>query len=429
MKALQVDRELLRFGAARLASGLRPGAGARVGPLRMVDIDVPELPGADWVRLRPRLAGICGSDLATVDGRSSRWFEPIVSFPFVPGHEVVAEREDGTRVVVEPVLGCVARGIGPVCDACADGRLGNCGNLAHGHLEAGLQSGYCCDAGGGWAEAMVAHPSQLHEVPDELDDSAAVLIEPAACAVHATFAAAVQPGESVAVIGAGTLGLLTLAALRRWTRPGRVVVAAKHPEQRRWAGELAPADVPLSICDPHELARAVRRAVGTLMVDADGPHTRLTQGADVTIDCVGSADSLTSALSVTRPGGRVLLVGMPAVTTLDLTPLWQREISVTGTYAYGTEVLAGERHRTFDLAAELVAAAQLGRLVSASYPLSRAGDALEHAAAAGRRGATKVVFAPCADLATPDHPAAARTRAPATARPRSGGTPRTRERR
>ena len=49
------------------------------------------------------LSGICGSDLATVDGKSSRDFEPLVSFPFVPGHEVFGELEDGTRVVLEPV--------------------------------------------------------------------------------------------------------------------------------------------------------------------------------------------------------------------------------------------------------------------------------------------------------------------------------------
>ncbi|HNK37726.1 MAG TPA: alcohol dehydrogenase catalytic domain-containing protein, partial [Microthrixaceae bacterium] len=91
MRALRFERDVVRFGAARLASGLRPGAGSRWGPLELVTDDEPDLPGPDWVRLSPRLAGICGSDLATVDGRSSRWFEPIVSFPFVPGHEVVAD--------------------------------------------------------------------------------------------------------------------------------------------------------------------------------------------------------------------------------------------------------------------------------------------------------------------------------------------------
>ena len=112
MKALRFERNIPRYAAAVAAGRVMPGAGARVGPLRLKDVDPPELPGPDWVRIRPRLAGICGSDLSTIDGTSSRYFEPIVSFPFVPGHEVVADLEgsDGTdRVVLEPVLGCVAR--------------------------------------------------------------------------------------------------------------------------------------------------------------------------------------------------------------------------------------------------------------------------------------------------------------------------------
>ena len=71
------------------------------------------LTGPDWHRVRPRLAGICGSDLATIDGRSSRWFEPIVSFPFVPGHEIVGDLDDDSRVVIQPTLTCAARGVEP----------------------------------------------------------------------------------------------------------------------------------------------------------------------------------------------------------------------------------------------------------------------------------------------------------------------------
>ncbi|MDQ4097557.1 MAG: alcohol dehydrogenase catalytic domain-containing protein, partial [Actinomycetota bacterium] len=99
-----------------MAGAIAPALGARVGPLTLTEVDEPALPGPGWVRVRPRLSGICGSDLATVDGRSSRYFEPVVSFPFVPGHEVVGEVSGGAgtrRVVLEPVLGCAVRGIDP----------------------------------------------------------------------------------------------------------------------------------------------------------------------------------------------------------------------------------------------------------------------------------------------------------------------------
>ena len=90
-----------------------------------------------------------------------------------------------------------------------------------------------------------------------------------------------------------------------------------------------------------------------------------------------------------------MLVGMPGPERLDLAALWQRELELVGAYAYGTEELAdGRRMRTFDLAFELAAAADLGRLVSARYPLERYREAIEHAATAGSRGAVKIVFEP-----------------------------------
>ena len=66
-----------------------------------------------------------------------------MSFPFTPGHEVVGELDDGSRVVIVPVLSCVARGIDPVCGACADGRINHCERIGYGQLEPGLQCGFC----------------------------------------------------------------------------------------------------------------------------------------------------------------------------------------------------------------------------------------------------------------------------------------------
>jgi threonine dehydrogenase-like Zn-dependent dehydrogenase len=384
VRALRFERNVPRFAAARIAGGLRPGSGARYGPLELGDIDPPELPGPDWVPVSPRLSGICGSDLSTIDGHASRYFEPIVSFPFVPGHEVVADGPDGRRVVVEPVLGCVTRGIDPPCSACARGDLGGCERLAFGHLEPGLQSGFCCDTGGGWGTMMVAHPSQLHDVPDDMDDAAAVMVEPTACAVHAALRHAPQEGDLVAVIGAGTLGLLTIAALRHLTPAGIIAAGARYPQQMRLAKALG-AD---QVCQPGELPRLVRRLTGSMAYG-----NQLTTGADVVLDCVGSSESLQQALAIVKPRGTVVVVGMPAAVKLELTTLWHRETQLVGAYAYGTETLpSGERRRTFDIAFDLVRAGNLGRLVSATYPLARFTEAIEHAATAGRRGAVKIAF-------------------------------------
>ena len=373
MKALVFSRKPAKFAAAMVAGRLSPGAGARVGPLALRDIDPPELPGLGWVRVRPRLAGICGSDLATIDGTSSRWFEPIVSFPFTPGHEVVGDLDDGARVAVVPVLSCVARGIRPACEPCAQGRINHCERIAFGGLEPGLQCGFCESTGGGWSTLMVAHESQLVSLPDQLSDEAAVLVEPTACAVHA--ASRVDAGR-VALLGSGTLGLLTIAALRQARPAMEILATAKHPLQRQMAKELG-AD---TVVAPGELDRLVRTRTGSMRLD----NGQLGGGVEAVLDCVGSAESLAQALRIAAPGGTIHVVGMPGVTTVDLTPLWQREVALKGAYAY--------ERGDFDTAIELVQSADLGRLLSATYPLRRYEDAIAHAATAGSRGAVKIAF-------------------------------------
>ena len=377
MKALLFSRKPARYAAAMVAGALRPGRGARIGPLALRDIDPPELPGPDWVRVRPRLSGICGSDLATIDGKSSRYFEPIVSFPFVPGHEIVGELDDGSRVVVIPVLTCVTRGISPVCHMCEDGRINLCERIAYGHLSPGLQSGFCESTGGGWSTSMIAHTSQLVPVPDDLTDEAAVLIEPTACAVHA---ASKTHGGEIVVIGAGALGLLTIAAIdaehHEHRHATQLIATAKHPDQRYWAKQLG-ADI---VCAPGELDRVARSESGSMMLD----NGQLSCGIDTVVDCVGSEQSLAQALRIVAPGGDIHAVGMPGQTSLDLTPLWHREVALRGVYAYERD--------DFTAAIDLIRSRDLGRLVSATYPLARYEDAIEHAANAGSRGAVKVAF-------------------------------------
>ena len=139
---------------------------------------------------------------------------------------------------------------------------------------------------------------------------------------------------------------------------------------------------------PSELSRAVRRETRSFVIGDD-----LSGGADVIIDAVGSAASVDEAIGIARPRGRVVLVGMPGRVSIDLTALWHRETELVGAYTYGTEELADGTTRTsFELATELVVAANLGELVTATYPLERYTEAIEHAAGAGRRGAIKVCF-------------------------------------
>lgn len=384
MKALLFERRETRYAASILTSKLSTAAAALVAPLRMADIDEPELPGSGWTRISPLLSGICGSDLSTLSGHTSRYFEPLVSFPFVMGHEVVGMTEGGNRVVIDAVLGHACRGEALPFDGAAPADGSDHGHLIGGHLEAGLQIGSCESTSGGWSESMIAHESQLHVVPETMSDESAVMIEPAAGALHAVLRAGVREGQTVVVLGAGTIGLCIVAALREHTQAGSIVATAKYPEQRRLATELGAT----SVVEPSEVRRAVRRMTGSRMVGSV-----LSGGADVVIDAVGSSSSLEDALAITRPRGRVVVCGMPGVVEVDLAPLWHRETEMVGAYTYGTEELSdGTRAHTFALASELVDSAELDRLVTATYPLSQYKQAIRHASEAGRRGAIKIAF-------------------------------------
>jgi threonine dehydrogenase-like Zn-dependent dehydrogenase len=363
-----------------------------------VNREDPRLPAEGWGRIRPRLAGICGSDLATVAGRSSFYFSPLVSMPFVPGHEVVGDVLDdvdgivaGTRVVIDPVLSCAARGLEP-CDPCAAGTTGQCNRVTVGHVSPGLQTGFCADTGGGWSRQLVAHRSQVHVVPDGMSDTKAVLVEPLACAIHAALRASPAAGASVLVVGAGTLGVLTLLALREFTGAGRITVVAKHRAQ----GELATSFGATDVVDVSEAIGAVRRSTRSLRLKPERGGEFLLGGVEVAVDCVGSRRSLDLSLRTTRAGGRVVLTGLP-VAGADLTPLWFRELELVGAYASGTEHVNGSRSRTFDLALDLAADAPIEGLVGAVYPLRSWRRAIDHALDAGRLGTAKVAFDPRSD--------------------------------
>jgi threonine dehydrogenase-like Zn-dependent dehydrogenase len=386
INALEVYRSMSRYAASRVVGGRLPGLLAGpLAPLRLVHRDPPQVRHDGWVRVRPRLSGICGSDLATLSGHASLYLSAVVSMPFVPGHEVVGETMDdapglpaGSRVVLDSVLACAARGLEP-CEACKSEQRNRCDRVTVGHVSPGLQTGYCADTGGGWSGQLVAHVSQLHPVPDSLTDERAVLVEPLACAVHAARRAAVGDSDNVLVVGAGAVGLFITLALRELTPAAAVTVVAKHRRQ----AELARLFGATEVVSPSEVVGGVRRATRALRLEPERGPAFLLGGVDVAIDAVGSRASIDTALRTTRAGGRVLLAGVPGE-GIDLTPAWFRELEVTGAYA-----TAGD---AFAVAMSLAEQAPLDGLLGVSYPLARWREALDHAGDAGRLGTVKVAF-------------------------------------
>lgn len=397
MLALEMYRSLPRHLAGKAIGGRVPGIlSGYAAPLRLVTIDAPSVRRPGWARLRTRLSGICGSDLGALSGRTSLYFSGLVSMPFVPGHEVVAELMDdcddlpaGTRVVVDPVLTCAARGVEP-CEGCAAGATNRCSRVTVGDLAPGLQTGFCADTGGGWGEVLAAHRSQLHVVPEGYSDEQAILVEPMACAVHTALRADVGENDRVLVSGAGSVGLLTTLALRSLTGAGEITVVAKHGHQRDLALALGATEV----VAPGEALRRLRRATGAFQVKPEHSPAYLLGGVDVAVDAVGSRQSLETALHATRAGGRVVLSGMPD--GADLSAAWFRELEVVGSYSSAQREPAADGRAAFDIAVELMAGDAVSQLAKtvASYPLHRWREALDHAHGAGRLGTVKVAFDP-----------------------------------
>ena len=315
--------------------------------IRLAEIDEPKLPTPDWVKIRIRLSGICGSDLATITAKGSPYFSPFTSTPFVLGHEVVGEIAEigegvegytaGDRVVIEPVLSCEIRGIEPECYQCQQGHFANCENITQGNISAGIQTGYCRDTGGGWSPYLLAHKNQIHRVPDSLSDEIAVLLEPFACALHSVLKANLKDTDEVLVIGAGTVGLLTVAAIRAIGKSNRILIIAKYPHQRQLARELGADEI---LSSDKLLYTNFCRLTGAESYQPELGKPVLLGGVDVTFDCVASATTIDDALRFTRGQGRVMLVGMPAIPkNIDWTSVWYKELQVSGAYTYGVEEL------------------------------------------------------------------------------------------
>lgn len=413
MQALQyefnVPRYLLARGLGRHFPSLYYGP---LSCLRLVERAEPRPPGEGegWVALRTRLAGICGTDLATLAGKVSPALSPFSSFPAVPGHEILAVVEGpagrdgvahladglrpGQRVVVDPSLGCAARGL-PLCPGCQEGLPYRCERTAEGSLPPGMILGFCRDLPGGWGERLVAPASQLHPVPDTIPDERAVLVEPLAVSLHGVLRRPPAADERVLVIGGGTVGLTTVAALRLLEPAADVSAAVRYSFQAELAGALGAHHLfrGAGSRPVEEAARKVARARAHRALL--GPPT-LTGGFDRVYDCVGSPQTLELALRVTRAGGSVTLLGGAWLAPrVDWTFVWAREVAVVGSAGYGTESYRGEKLHTFDLALRLLEAhpeLPLERLVTHRFPLRAYQDALRVAFGHRTHRSVKVVF-------------------------------------
>ncbi|MDQ4072007.1 MAG: zinc-binding dehydrogenase, partial [Actinomycetota bacterium] len=188
-----------------------------------------------------------------------------------------------------------------------------------------------------------------------------------------------RPGEAVGVLGAGTIGLLCVAALRELVPDAVVLCAAKHPAQAQAARRLG-AD---HTCTPEQLGVEAGRLTGARRLVGHLGRELLMGGLDSVLECVGSGGSLEAAVTVTRPRGTVVLVGMPGQVRADLSLAWQRELELRGAYGYRDD---------FPAAVDLAGRLGLGRLVAEGWHLRDHSRALEEAPLAARSGAVKTVF-------------------------------------
>jgi len=377
------------------------------GPLAMLryrDVPEPVLPGPDWVKIRTRYGGICGSDLHTIFLDDSPSLSAFVSSPITLGHENLGTITEvgeqvrgfapGDRVVVDPLLPCATRGFEEPCEFCQREEFALCENFAEGDLAPGLSIGHCPDTGGSWSPYFVAHQSQLFAVPENVGDENAAMVEPFAGALHWVMRNLPGDDDTVLILGAGVVGLCTLAALRALGSGARVIVVAKYPFQGEMARRFG-ADRVIYLREG-DYFQALAGATGSRLYEPALGKRVVVGGADVVYECVGSDGSIDDGLRFTRSGGTFVLVGLAAVPRrVDWTPIWLNELTVRGCAWGSTETFQGQRVRTFQLALEWMARGKLdlSAMVTHRFRLADYKRALAVTADKRRHAVSKSVFA------------------------------------
>ncbi|GAB3618474.1 alcohol dehydrogenase catalytic domain-containing protein [Okibacterium endophyticum] len=304
-------------------------------------IPVPE-PAANEVLVRSTVVGICGSDMHAAHGT-----HPFMSLPFRPGHEVVGMVEGvgadvdaslvGRRVVIEPNLYC------GTCEPCVAGRYNICDTL----------DVFGCQTPGGMADRFTIAADRVVQLPDDLPDLKAALIEPFSTPVHAVRRAGDLTGKRVVVLGAGPIGLfVTIAALAAGA--STVVVADLLESKRARAERLGAAgSFDSSAADAADQARAA-----------------LGGAAHVVFDCVSRESTVHLAIEILAKGATLMTVGVPAgPTKVDLDLVQDRELTIMGNLMFVREdVLAAiELLRTREV--------PLDEIVTGTFDLADAAEA------------------------------------------------------
>jgi len=313
----------------------------------VVEAGAPE-PGPGEVLVRTAVAGVCGSDTHALAG-----LHPFIKLPYAPGHEVCGTIEAvgaavtgvtvGQRVTLEPFLPCWE------CKQCVAGRQNICERLRFFG---------CAHDQGGMADYFTVDQRRLHVIPDGLSWETAAFIEPLGTPVHAAGLAGGVRDKAVAILGAGTIGILTLQVARAYGAR-RVVVTARSAASRDRALEFG-ADAVADASSP-SCADDVRAALG--------------ESADVVFDCVAEQSTTDQALGMVMKGGTVVVVGVPPADVRIPLPLIQdAQLRIQGSATY----LPAD----FTESMRLLAAGEVdvSRMVTATHPLDEAAAAFTDAA-------------------------------------------------
>ncbi len=407
MKALYFQPDVRRVIAAKLLSLVSKDAyWGKASPLVFGEVPEPKLPSPDWAKIKCRLSGICGSDLAavTLKGSLDNPITKFISFPMFLGHEIVGEIAEvgqgirdfraGQRVVLYPILSCAPRAISPLCPSCQKGDYHLCQNYAEGCLPPGQCIGVNSRTGGGFSEYVVAHHSQLFRVPDDMPDDHAVLFDPLCVGLHAVLMAGLEDSQTVLVIGSGIIGLSVIQMIRALNKRCKVYAVARYDFQKELAFQCG-ADKVLADSDDPKLSADLAEEL-----KAKQYHSRFVKpffmgGFDAVLDCIGSAATLHQSIRWTRHDGKVILVGANPSQRFEWSLLYWKEIHLSGSISYAVETIDGGRVHAFDIVSRMIAQQRLklDLLPVHRFPLGQYQHAFRSLVEKGKHRPVKVAFA------------------------------------